>query len=72
MNLIVLTETGIRDTQELAPSATMTLPLVRNGTHQHQPYYRLALAGPPFLAGASGEAVLVSGFPLTVAPLRRP
>jgi hypothetical protein len=42
------------------------------GTHHHQLGCIFAAARGPLLAGASGAAVLLSGPPLTVAPLSPP
>jgi hypothetical protein len=42
------------------------------GTHQHQAKLASLRLGEPHLAGASGAAVLLSGLPLTVVPLRWP
>jgi hypothetical protein len=41
MGLIVLSGTGIRDTRELAPSATMALRLVRNHMKLRRPAVRI-------------------------------
>jgi hypothetical protein len=42
------------------------------GTHHHRLGCIFAAARGPLLAGASGAAVLLSGPPLTVAPLSPP
>ena len=41
MSLIVLTETGIRNTRESAPSATMALSLVRDHMKLRRPAVRV-------------------------------